>query len=263
MAFTLKTFPFLLFVLCVNPLASFAAYGQPAAPTTPASIDAEQREGITVYEPEFFAPYRPTHAKDMLDRVPGAANAISNAGGGNLAGDDDRRGLRSQTTQVLINGKRLTTKDNSLQDYFERIPASQVERIEVITGNVREIDADVGSRVINVVLLETGRIGGTWRTDVVVFNDGQTEPVLSGSVSGETGNWSYTLAAETRPRQIPRKEFERFTDASNQTFQDSIEERRLESRRYIGRGRLAYDFGNNHQVQVSGFIEDRPIGNWD
>ena len=145
----------------------------------------QTEEGITVYEPDFFAPYRPSHAKDMLERVPGAAGALSNSAG-TLSGDDDRRGLRSQTTQVLINGKRLTTKGNSIQDYFERIPASQVKRIEVITGNVREIDADVGSRVINVVLADTGGIGGTWNAGNVSFTDGQHMPTLAGSLSSGT-----------------------------------------------------------------------------
>ena len=197
----------------------------------------------------------------MLERVPGAAGALSSPGG-NLSGDTDRRGLRSQTTQILINGKRLTTKGNSVQDYFERIPASQVKRIEVITGNVREIDADIGNRVINVVLTESGCIGGTWSFGNVFFTDNQTEPTLAGSISGETGNWSYTLSSETRPRQFPRAEFEQFSDSGGAPFQESIENRRVESRRYAGRGRVAYSFGDKHQAQLSGFVEDRPVGLW-
>ncbi len=220
----------------------------------------QTEEGITVYEPDFFAPYRPSHAKDMLERVPGAAGALSNSAG-TLSGDDDRRGLRSQTTQVLINGKRLTTKGNSIQDYFERIPASQVKRIEVITGNVREIDADVGSRVINVVLADTGGIGGTWNAGNVSFTDGQHMPTLAGSVSGEPGNWSYTLSGETRPRQLPRVQRELFSNTNGLPTVDREEQRRMNSRRFIGRGRAAYSFGKNHQAQISGFIEERPITN--
>lgn len=215
-------------------------------------------DGITVYEPDFFTPYRPTHAKDMLERVPGAAGALGNASG-TLSGDDDRRGLRSQTTQILINGKRLTTKGNSIQDYFERIPADQVERIEVITGNVREIDADVGGRVINVVLADTGRPGGTWSVGNVSFTDGQHMPTLSGSISGEPGNWSYTLSGETRPRQLPRLQREFLSNSNGELLVENEETRRMKSRRYVGRGRAAYSFGDNHQAQISGFIEDRPI----
>ena len=125
MALTLKTFSVLLYALCFTHLAPIAAFGQPSTPSAPTFTGAEQREGITVYEPEFFTPYRPTHAKDMLDRIPGAANAISNAGGGNLAGDDDRRGLRSQTTQVLINGKRLPVPD--LDAVLERVTEAGLE----------------------------------------------------------------------------------------------------------------------------------------
>lgn len=230
------------------------------ADSTAGATDAgvQDTDGVTVYEPDFFAPYRPTHAKDMLERVPGASGALSD-GGGTLSGDDDRRGLRSQTTQILINGKRLTTKGNSIADYFQRIPADQVERIEVITGNVREIDADVGGRVINVVLANTGRPGGTWEVGNVSFTDGQHMPTASGSISGEAGNWSYTLSGETRPRQLPRLQREFLSNSDGQLLIENEERRRMKSRRYIGRGRAAYSFGNNHQAQVSGFIEDRPI----
>ena len=232
--------------------------GSPAYSQTLPDALPQIEDGITVYEPEFFVPYRPSHAKDMLERVPGAS-VVLNDSGGTLSGDDDRRGLRSQTTQVLINGKRLTTKGNSIADYFERIPASQVERIEIITGNVREIDADVGSRVINVVLSDTGGIGGTWSVGNVSFTDGKNMPTLAGSISGETGKWSYTLSGETRPQQLPRLEREFLSDPDGQLFIERTERRSMKSRRYIGRGRVAYSFGNNHQAQLSGFIENRPI----
>ena len=228
------------------------------AQSTP--LPEQSDDGVTVYGLEFFEPYRPTHAKDMLERVPGAAGALNNSAG-TASGDEDRRGLRSQTTQVLINGKRLTTKGNTIQDYFERIPASQVERIEVITGNVREIDADVGQRVINVVLADTGGIGGTWSIGDVSFTDGQHMPTLSGSISGEPGKWSYTLSGETRPRQLPRVQKELFSNSNGLPIVDREEQRRMNSRRYIGRGRVAYNFDSDHQAQLSGFIEDRPISN--
>lgn len=238
-------------------LTETAAQAQtPGAQTVPTSEQTD--DGITIYEPDFFVPYRPTHAKDMLERVPGASGALGNEGG-SLSGDDDRRGLRSQTTQILINGKRLTTKGNTITDYFERIPADQVERIEVITGNVREIDADVGSRVINVVLADTGSPGGTWSFGDVSFTDGQHMPTLSGSISGEPGNWSYTLSGETRPRQLPRLQREFLSNSDGELFIENEERRRMKSRRYIGRGRAAYSFGDNHQAQISGFIENRPI----
>lgn len=231
---------------------------QPGASTGQPNAVAQEDGSITTYEPDFFAPYRPTHAKDMLERVPGASSALSD-GGGTLSGDDDRRGLRSQTTQILINGKRLTTKGNSISDYFERIPSDQVERIEVIVGNVREIDADVGGRVVNVVLADTGRPGGTWSLGNVSFTDGQHMPTASGSISGEPGNWSYTLSGETRPRQLPRLQREFLSNSDGQLLIENEERRRMKSRRYIARGRASYALGNNHQAQVSGFIENRPI----
>jgi outer membrane receptor for ferrienterochelin and colicins len=249
----------LSFVRTIAVLVASLAATSGASAQDSAQTGIIEEDGATIYLPTFFEPYRPSHAKDMLERVPGAAGALS-TGAANNAGDEDRRGLRSQTTQVLINGKRLTTKGNSINDYFERIPSDQVERIEVIVGNVREIDADVGQRVINVVLADTGGIGGTFSVGNVSFTDGRHMPTLSGSVSGETGPWSYTLSGETRPRQLPRLQRELLRDSNDDLFLEQEERRRMKSRRYIGRGRLAYAPGPNSQAQLSGFIEDRPIG---
>ncbi|MFL2769958.1 MAG: TonB-dependent receptor plug domain-containing protein [Rhodospirillaceae bacterium] len=263
MAQILKSSTYIVLIPFVLTFALLCAVkpGQAQSQTKLPVAASQEEAGITIYEPNFFSDYRPTHAKDMLERIPGAAGALSSSRG-NLAGDQDRRGLRSQTTQILINGKRLTTKGNSIQEFFERIPASQVTRIEVISGNVREIDSDIGSRVINVVLAENNRIGGTWSVGDVSFTDGQNELIYAGSISGETGAWSYTLSSEMRPRQLPSLKVERFSDSMQRPFRESIETRRMESRRYVGRGRIAYAFDSNHQAQINGFIEKRPIGLW-
>ena len=235
-------------------LLSDISYSQNKTPS--ASNNSE--EGITIYNFEFFEPYRPSHAKDMLERIPGATAALNNRG--DISGEEsNRRGLRSQTTQILINGKRITTKGNSLQEYFERIPASQVKRIEVIAGNVREIDADAGSRVINIVLQDQSSIGGTWNIGNVSFTDQQHMPTASASISGEPGKWSYTLFGQTRPFQIPRRLEETFLDSSDTPFIRKNEKRRIESRNYVGRGRVAYSISDTEQLQLSGFVSKRPI----
>ncbi|MDG2320803.1 MAG: hypothetical protein P8L79_11145 [Rhodospirillaceae bacterium] len=74
--------------------AALPTAAQPALnlPVAVAVAVSETEADVIVYEPDYFAPYRPTHAKDMLKRVPGAAGALTTSTE-NLARDADRRGL--------------------------------------------------------------------------------------------------------------------------------------------------------------------------
>jgi hypothetical protein len=72
--------------------AALPTAAQPALNLPVAVAVSETEADVIVYEPDYFAPYRPTHAKDMLKRVPGAAGALTTSTE-NLAGDADRRGL--------------------------------------------------------------------------------------------------------------------------------------------------------------------------
>lgn len=213
---------------------------------------------VIAYDAAYFEPYGPISAKDMLDRVPGV-DAILSGDQSDFAAQE-RRGLRSDTDQILINGNRVTTKGNDIQEYFDRISAAQVIRIEIISGNVREIDADVGTRVINVVLDENMAGGsGTWQIGAQFYDTGQTRPNGYVSYSGDTGNWSYTVFVETRPNMPNRDLDEIFTTPDGVPFFQSVEKRIVDRQFYIGRGRLAYAFGADHYMQLNGFIEDKPI----
>ena len=112
--------------------------------------DGADTGSVVVYDAEYFTPYNPITAEDMLNRIPGTEGLVGNFGNQ----QEERRGLRSNTDQILIDGKRLTGKENQSSSFLEKLPAKSVERIELITGNVRELDTDVGVRVINVVLKE-------------------------------------------------------------------------------------------------------------
>jgi outer membrane receptor for ferrienterochelin and colicins len=214
---------------------------------------------VVEYDAAYFEPYGPISAKDMLARVPGA-DAILNASETGF-GTEQRRGLRSDTDQILINGKRVTAKASSIEEYFDRISASQVIRIEVISGNVREIDADVGARVINVVLDEdTGGGSGTWHIGALAFDTGQKRPSGYLSYSGDSGNWNYTIFGETRPGMPNRDVVDLITTPDGTPTTEFVEKRIVDRQFYIGRGRVAYNWGPDHYIQLNGFIEDKPIG---
>jgi len=220
--------------------------------------DNREVSNVVEYNAEYFEPYGPISAKDMLARVPGADAIL--ARDNNEFGKEQRRGLRSDTDQILINGKRVTAKGNAIQQYFERISASQVVRIEVITGNVREIDADVGARVINVVLTDTEDGGsGTWHIGNLYFDSGQKRPAGYLSYSGAKGKWSYTIAAETRPNMPNRDVIDLITGPDELPTNEVVEKRIIDRQFYVGRGRLAYTWGPNHFIQLNAFVEEKPI----
>ena len=238
---------------------SIGLAGVLSAPTAWAEEQTESDgRSVVTYDSAYFEPYGPISAKDMLARVPGA-DAILNAGP-NEFGGDERRGLRSDTDQILINGNRVTAKGNSIEEYFDRISASQVERIEIISGNVREIDADVGSRVINVVLNDTlGSGSGTWHVGALAFDTGQKRPAGYVSYSADSGPWSYTVFVETRPGMPNRDVIELDTTPDGTPLAHSFEKRIVDRQFYIGRGRLSYTWDPNHYLQLSGFFEEKPI----
>jgi outer membrane receptor for ferrienterochelin and colicin len=116
-----------------------------APPSFSQAADAESADSTVVYEAEFFAQYNPVTANDMLERIPGL-----NLSDGGFASESDR-GLGTGGN-LLINGQRIAGKDNAAQDQLNRIPANEVERIEIIRDTSGELNVRGASEVINIVL---------------------------------------------------------------------------------------------------------------
>ncbi len=108
-----------------------------AAPTA----EAGQR-GVLVFTPDFFAANRPNTAQDMVNRVPGFS--IDDGAG--------TRGFEGAVGNVLINGNRPASKNDTGSNVLSRTPASQVERIELVRGGAPGIDMQGYSMVANVIL---------------------------------------------------------------------------------------------------------------
>jgi len=115
------------------------AYGQ-----TETSLHSSTEESAIVveYPAAFFALYQPGSALDMVRQVPGFQ---LDDGGSN-------RGFAGAAGNVLINGRRPSAKQDLPSAILSRIPASQVERIELIRGQLRGIDLRGQSMAVNVFL---------------------------------------------------------------------------------------------------------------
>jgi hypothetical protein len=156
------------------------AHAQAPAPATVPTT------GAKVYLPAEFERYAPKNALDMLVQVPGFVirNAV------------EERGLGQATGNVLINGQRISGKSNDVTDQLSKIPAANVERIEIVDGAKLAI-AGLSGQVANVVTRAGGVSGSwNWRPDVRRY---YTHPQLTRgaiSVSGSKPTLDWTVGLE-------------------------------------------------------------------
>ena len=250
--------PFFNFVTAITLLVCSPVTA--SAQVEEATDAGEDVTSVVVYDSEFFATYNPISAEDMIKRIPGTEGLLAGFGGGG----DERRGLRSNTDQILINGKRLTGKENQSSQFLEKLPAKSVERIELITGNVRELDTDVGERVINVILKDDASTGsGIAQAGPFVFRGGEVRPMGNISYSGSAGNFSYTGSFQLRPANQPVDVVDVIiTEGGNRL--SVIEETREQNQdQYTARTTLTYDRTTGQTLQVNGFYRYFPRNNED
>ena len=111
-----------------------------AAPAAALVADASQ-QGVLVFAPDFFTDYRPNTALDMVSRVPGFS----------AQDGDGSRGFEGAVGNILINGSRPASKNDSGSSVLSRTLATQVERIELVRGGAPGIDMQGYPVVVNVI----------------------------------------------------------------------------------------------------------------
>lgn len=158
-------------------------------------------DSTITYPAEFFAQYQPFSVNDMLDRIPGInvarQGSQSESGLGSSSGAE-RRGLGLGGDQVLINGRRITGKGNEGNSQLSRIPANQVQYIEIIRGTSGDLDVRGGNQVINIVLLEAeSRNSIAFELNADHYHDGELKPGGKISLTGQNGNFDYLVSAES------------------------------------------------------------------
>lgn len=172
---------------------------------------ASDSESTVTYPAEFFAPYEPNSVNDMLNRIPGISSVMSSGHGGGpgSSGGANRRGLGAGGDQILINGRRMAGKENEGTSQLSRIPASQVQYIEIIRGTSGDLDVRGGGQVVNIVLLaEQSRSSVAAEVNMDRYHDGTLGPGGSISLNGQRGAFNYLFSLESEPRYEFRDGFE-------------------------------------------------------
>jgi len=162
------------------------------------------------YDEEYFQRFEPLSVGDMMKRVPGVSFQSDI---GEYA-EPSLRGIGSEYTQVLINGRRVTggTNDNSV--VVDRIPAELVERVEIIRSPSSDIDSQGIGGTLNIILKEGAELsGGIYRVGGY-YNDGETNPsaFLSLGDSSERFEWGTSFNYQERFNRKAASELERAQD---------------------------------------------------
>jgi outer membrane receptor for ferrienterochelin and colicins len=197
------------FALLVALLSSAApAFAQDAPPatttptTTPAATGdtpppaaAATPQGTRSYTAADFARFAPRNALDMLNNVPGFSID---------SGDTERRGLGEATSNVLINGERVTVRSTDIQTELQRISAANVTRIDIADGASFNISG-LSGQVANIITAGTAARGLSgnfaWRPQIRTRRT--PARLLDGEVniSGTIGGTAFTLGLANASRR--------------------------------------------------------------
>jgi outer membrane receptor protein involved in Fe transport len=152
-------FEYLFAALVAASLPQLAQAQESAPASAPAS-------GVVSYPAEFFASGQPNTAMEMIYRMPGFT----------FEAGDAVRGFSGAGGNVLIDGERPATKSDDLESVLRRVPASQVERIDVIRGGAPGIDMQGKTVLANVVRKKGDSVTGLISVVNAFVYDGRNTP---------------------------------------------------------------------------------------
>ena len=165
---------------------------------------------ILSYDEEYFQRFEPLSVGDMMKRVPGVSFQSDI---GEYA-EPSLRGIGSEYTQILVNGRRVTGGTNDNTVVVDRIPAELVERVEIIRSPSSDIDSQGVGGTLNIILKEGAELsGGIYRVGAY-YNDGETNPsaFLSFGDTNDNVEWGTSLNYQERFNRKAATELERALD---------------------------------------------------
>jgi Outer membrane protein beta-barrel family len=188
------------------------AWAQEAVPAATGAQDGKQ-----TLRADFFASYSPVTALDMVRRIPGFS----------IEGGEGRRGFGENAGNVLIDGDRPSTKSDDIFTLLGRIPASEVDYIELTEQAGGDGEAQGKGQIVNVVRKVSARLSGTFAANLLVGARYGVTPFGSGSATLRRGPTSYELNFSSFSERLRGFGPEDFKDGAAQL---------IERRRYLGRG---------------------------
>ncbi|MEM9387974.1 MAG: TonB-dependent receptor [Pseudomonadota bacterium] len=168
------------------------------------------------YSPNFFARYAPVTALDMVENLPGFT--LDDGGGA------DTRGFGGAAGNVLINSERVSAKSENPSSILGRIPAADVDRIDLIRGQVGGLDLQ-GQTVVADVIRKAGAASGAWTLGLSTLQPQRKAlPFGEASYSSAVAGIDYTLAVDASRYQRIFERDEQLLDPADERleFRDEI-----------------------------------------
>ena len=156
-----------------TPAASPASVETIVVEAGKAPVLGDLQKGTLVFNPTFFTQVRPGTAMDMVKWLPGFT----------FTDTRDMRGLEGAAGNVLIDGKPPNSKTDTLQSVLARIPAAQVERVDIIVGGAPGIDMHGWPVIANVVLKKGATRRGMLQVSALTDTHGNVTPTIQLSSS--------------------------------------------------------------------------------
>jgi hypothetical protein len=170
---------------------------------------------VVTYTPSFFDRYQPNTALDMVQQVPGFQ----------LDDGDDQRGFGATSGNILINERYPSSKQDTPSQILARIPAGQVELIEVVRSQIRDIDLRGRPVVVNLVLSESVRAATRW--DLAVrknFTLSPLAPVGSISISDQWGGVDVNVGIDGRKSSYGDPGTQYVLDGSGNLIEERVDD---------------------------------------
>ncbi|MEM7707249.1 MAG: TonB-dependent receptor [Pseudomonadota bacterium] len=224
------------------PFAAWSLAVLPAFASTPPAEDPVDpvlqptvglTDGVQRYSRTLFQRFNPQTALDMIERLPGFT---LDGGSSNL------RGFGGAAGNVLIDSERPSSKSGGIEDALRRIPADQVDRIEVIRGSAGLSEA-AGQSVVANVIRRREQTAGSWEVELERADDGTVYPSAEVTIARQIGRW----ATSTKFNGF----WERFPLAGPRVQRDSLGALR------------SSQFEDRPSVLTQGYVStdaDRPLG---
>ena len=174
-----------LLVLTPLSLALAAPTMAQTAPSPPAPQAETSQQGVLIFTPDVFASQQPVTALDMVSRVPGFS----------VIDGDGSRGFQGSVGNVLINGARPASKNDTGSSVLSRTLVAQVERIELVRGGAPGIDMQGFSVVVNVITRDQSSRQSIFTGNAVLYEGGNDTYGGTWQFTAKDGErtWGFTL----------------------------------------------------------------------
>lgn len=174
------------------------------------NVFANEEGGSNVekFEPNYFMAFEPQTLYEVLESIPAANRVLLDMGSAS-----DSRGFGSDGDQILINGKRVSGKENSLDNELDNILAQEVAYVELIRGTRSDLDVQSEGLVINVVLKQLIEASMLWSLGGKTTKGLSTKPHGSFVYSNGFDKFKYRLGAEHYINPTQFTVSEQFLDA--------------------------------------------------